>query len=375
MLYTPDNPRQAPRQKAPVPRRALRRPAASRRKAAPEPRAAESPLGPMPTDADFPGCHSVPMSAEEFACFDRHIEYWDARRGGVAWMVADVSRQHERPTHRLSILLHYISQARGAPIECYGTMSLCEHDAHGKRRRVIEADQTVYLDIARANIRFSPVMVRGDHDPPDLVIEVDNTTDARRRKLAIYEEWGFPEVWIEVPDAPAKSRPKSRRSELAIYALRRGRFEERPASIVLPGWTAEEIHVALNERAISEGTCAALERVGLALGRQEGTGPDNDPFLRNAMLGARAEGRAEGLEAGRAEGLEAGRAEGLEALRKARIDNAATAVRAVLGGRGLALPAHFLADGAALANVPLALAVGTALAAKSAEDFLHRIRA
>ena len=43
---------------------------------------------------------------------------------------------------------------------------------------------------------------------PDVVlVEVDNTTDVRRGKLGHYESWGFREVWVEVPDEPAPSRP------------------------------------------------------------------------------------------------------------------------------------------------------------------------
>ena len=33
-----------------------------------------------------------------------------------------------------------------------------------------------------------------------MVMVVDNTTDVRRGKLALYESWGFPELWVEVPD-------------------------------------------------------------------------------------------------------------------------------------------------------------------------------
>ena len=46
-------------------------------------------------------------------------------------------------------------------------------------------------------------MVVGEDDFPDVVLEVDHTTDVHRGKLALYEAWGFPEVWAEVPDEPA----------------------------------------------------------------------------------------------------------------------------------------------------------------------------
>ena len=50
-----------------------------------------------------------------------------------------------------------------------------------------------------------PVLTIGEHDLPEVVPEVDHTTDARRRKLGQYEAWGFPEVWVEVPEACAES--------------------------------------------------------------------------------------------------------------------------------------------------------------------------
>ena len=110
---------------------------------------------------DFPGCHGVPMTEEEVARPDdgRHIEYWDARRG-VAWMVRDVSAAHERPIHRLTALLERIAQARGAPIECYGTMTFCERGPQGDRIRSMEADQTVYLNTPRAQALRSPATSR-----------------------------------------------------------------------------------------------------------------------------------------------------------------------------------------------------------------------
>ena len=62
-----------------------------------------------------------------------------------------------------------------------------------------------------------------------------------------------------------------------------------PSSRAFPGWMAEEIHLALNEPELSDATTAALRRVGRALGAAEGTGPDDDPFLRAERLEGRLE--------------------------------------------------------------------------------------
>ena len=129
------------------------------------------------------------------------------------------------------------------------------------------------------------------------MLEVDHTTDARRGKLALYESWGFPEVWVEVPDDTAPSRPRNRRPGLTIHLLQDGAYRTAPESRAFPGWTAEEIHAALNEWTLSERTSAVLERVGTVLGEREGTGPDHDPLLHSQ----RRRGIEIGMERARAE--------------------------------------------------------------------------
>ena len=116
-------------------------------------------------------------------------------------------------------------------------------------------------------------MVVGEDDFPDVVPVVDHTTDVHRGKLAPYESWGFPEVWVEVPDAPSPSRPPRRPSVLTTHVLEESRYRVAAASGAFPGWHAEEIHLTLNEPTPSAQTSAAVERVAAALGAREGTGP------------------------------------------------------------------------------------------------------
>ena len=124
----------------------------------------------------------------------------------------------------------------------------------------------------------------------------------RRGKLGLYESWGFPEVWVEV-DQTAPSRPRNRRPGLTIYLLEDGAYRTAPESRAFPGWTAEEIHVALNEPRLSERTSAVLERVGTMLGEREGTGPDHDPLLRSHRRREFERGIEHGMERGRVEDL------------------------------------------------------------------------
>ena len=168
--------------------------------------------------------------------------------------------------------------------------------------------------------------------------------------LPLYESWGFPEVWVDVPDAPSPSRPRARRPGLTIHLLEDGRYRAAAESRALPGWTAVEIHEALNEAEPSARTSAVLERVGGVLGAREGTGPDDDPLMRSQ--------RRQGFERGRAEGLIRGRAEGLLAGgQQAR----AEMIRLILVSRGIEVSAEFLAD-AAFAAVPDDVLTSAALA-------------
>ena len=139
---------------------------------------------------------------------------------------------------------------------------------------------------------------------PEVVLEVDNTTDVRRGKLGLYEAWGFPEVWVEVPDEPAPSRPAALRPGLTIYVSGPSGLRPAPASRAFPGWTAAEIHFALNEPELSEETAGVLNRVGRLLGAAEGTGPDRDPFLRRQRSESRAEAqRASALQVLKSRGV------------------------------------------------------------------------
>ena len=243
-----------------------------------------------PTAADFPGCKPVRLPREELDDCETRLEYWDAVTE-TAWICDPVSSYHEGPAQRLGRLAGTIAHVRGGPVECFGHTDLTERDAHGEPRLIMQADEMVYLHPARARLP-RPVLTIGEHDLPDVVLEVDHTTDVRRRKLPQYEAWGFPEVWVEVPEADAPSRPRSRRSGLTIHLLEDGAYREEAASRAFPGWTAGEIHAALNEQAFSAETGAALERVGTVLGEREGTGPDDDPLLGAQRRRSRAEGRA-----------------------------------------------------------------------------------
>ena len=242
---------------------------------------------------DLPGCRPITIRRGDIAGYEGRFELWDAATE-TAWVMRDPTGfAHEGPSQRLAGLAQLIAAARGAPIECCGAMDLTLRNERGERRRIMQADQAVYLHSERARRPHAGGMEVGVHDHPDVVLEVDDTTDVRRGKLGLHEEWGFPEVWVEVPDRYTPGRPAGRKPELVIHLLTGGRYRTAPESRAFTGWTAEEIHTAMNEPELSTASSNALTRVGRALGARGGTRPDHMPWLRAQRREARREARAE----------------------------------------------------------------------------------
>ena len=297
---------------------------------------------------EFPGCRPVRITRADLDDYEGRFEYWDGDTE-TAWVVREpVTVYHEGPGQRLAALLTRIAAVRGAPILTLGTADLALRDARGERRRIMQADQMVYLDPLGTQPPGPWVEVGTDH-LPDVVLEVDYSTDVRRGKLGLYEAWGFPEVWVEVP---ASGSPR-RRPGLTIHRRSADGYRAVAASVALPGWTAAEIHAALNEPALSEATRAVLERVGRALGDAGGTGPDDDLWLGAQRREARAAGHADGRAAGRAEGH-------------------MEMVVSILRSRGLAVSERLAAR---IAGEDPAVLAAEALACRDEADLLARLEA
>ena len=309
---------------------------------------------------EFPGCHPIRITRDEIADYDGRYEYWEARTE-TAWEVNEpTSPYHELPSQRLARLSDRIAAIRGSPIETFGTSDLLVRDASGERHSILQADQILYLDPGRSQPRGHAVEV-GQDDLPDVILEVDLTTDVRRGKLAIYEFWGFPEVWVDVPDerSPSTGSPQpgsarglplareSRRpSTLTIYLLEDGRFRTAPASVAFPGWTAAEIHTAMNEMDCSAETVAVLTRVGRVLGERLGTGPDDDPFLGVQRRESRAEGATKVFE-----------------------------VMQLLGARDIAISQALIDARDLIVEAPLPALQRAAIDCADGDDFLRRLKA
>ena len=173
-----------------------------------------------------------------------------------------------------------------------------------------------------------------------------HTTDVRRRKLGIYMECGFPEIWVLVPWVSSR-----RERALTIHLRGEDGYREVPESVAFPGWRAEEIQLALTEDPLSTKTWRVLERVALAMGTREGTGPENDPLIRSVTRQAESRGVVEGHARGQLEG-----------------------VAAVLRARGIEVSPAFTTDLALLVGGPVDALMAAALACTDEADLRRRLR-
>ncbi len=305
--------------------------------------------------ADFPGCRAVSIPASEIEDYEGRVEYWEARTE-TAMIAEPTTTYHEIPSAGVVGLVEVISLARGSKILALGSADLVLFGERGGREALMQPDAMFFLDRPWPQEKVIDI----DTGPlPDVVLEVDHTTDARRRKLEIYASWGLPEVWIEVPEPAWLAPRKSGRPRLEIRLLKGDGYVESASSRTFPGWTAAEIHRALNEEVRSADTAAALRRVGRRMGRMAGTGPDDDLFL-----GAeRAESREEGHAEGRAEGRTVGRLDATRCL-----------VRQTLEARGVPVTDSIEDWLAGLETVPSAASLmAAAVGCQDADDFLRRV--
>ena len=293
---------------------------------------------------DFPGCESFHLPESALEDYEGRLEFWDGLTE-TAWKVSEPTTTfHEGPSRRLVQMATRVEALRGSPIACFGSSDLVRRNAAGRLHWLMQADEVLYLHPARVRLGAK---IDVDTDPlPDVVLEVDHSTDVRRRKLGIYKESGFPEIWVLVPWVASVRAPG-----LAIHVRGEHGYAEAPESRAFPGWKADEIHRALTEDPLSADTRHALERVALAMGAREGTRPEDDPFTRSLIARVREEGR------------EKGRREMREAI-----------VRAVFAGRGIEAALASPEDRDLFGALPSEALIEAALACTSEADFRRRVR-
>ena len=294
-------------------------------------------------DEDFPGCESFHLPASELDRYERRLEFWDGATE-TAWRIPDTPIQHEGPSRQFVQMTTQVEMLRGSTIGHFGSSDLVRFDATGRKRWLMQADEMLYLHPERWR-RLQGPAIDVDADPlPDVVLEVDHTTDVRRRKLDIYKESGFPEIWVLVPWESSARTPG-----LTIHVCHGEEYWEKAASRAFSGWRAEEIYRALTESPLSETAWHALARV--ALGALKGTKPEDDPLMASVLARPWAKGYREGLVQGRIE-----------------------AVAQVLEARGIEAALDATEDRELLGSLTDDALAAAALSCTDAADFRRRLR-
>ena len=126
---------------------------------------------------DFPGCESFHLPASEIDHYEGRLEFWDGDTE-TAWKVPDTPIQHEGPSRQFVQMTAQVEMLRGSAIEHFGSSDLVRLDAAGRKRWLMQADEMLYLHPERWRRLLGPA-IDVDADPlPDVVLEVDHTTDA-----------------------------------------------------------------------------------------------------------------------------------------------------------------------------------------------------
>lgn len=248
------------------------------------------------------------------------------------------------PKMRLGGLVERIAAIRGAGIEVLRAKELLVRKPDGNTRRIGRKSEVVYTHGTTTRAEGTVVVDHGEL--PDVVLDLDDTAVALGRKLSLYEKWGFPEVWVVAPGRRAFNRREGAR-RVAIHLRTRLGYVRAPRSAGLPSWSAEEIQTALNEPEgfMSDGTIAALRRVGRLMRPDAEMGPDDDPILPAEQGELRAEPSME---------------DRIEALDE------------MFGLRGFAVSPSFTVRVAALQR-PLPYLLRAAYECRDEDDFLERI--
>lgn len=158
----------------------------------------QAPRGWLPASAlTFVGCETCRMTVAEYrALEDERIELFDFETARV-WRVADGPEvPHEHPLTMFRKFVERVAMVRGAPIMLGGEAGLHLLDADRAQVRAMHPDEMVFLDPQRQDRIGSRYVWGGPQEHPDVVLEVDDTTDVRRSKLLVYADWGFPELWV-----------------------------------------------------------------------------------------------------------------------------------------------------------------------------------
>lgn len=131
------------------------------------------------------------------------------------------SNRHGWYEATIGLLVFEFCLARGLECDGYGHATWQLKPA----LKAVEADACFYISNAPRVRKDDVSLERGD-PPPDIAIEIDLTTDSKR-KFSIYSGLGVPEVW------------RYDGKVFHFYELRSGKYVEIPGSLSLQGLTSQ----------------------------------------------------------------------------------------------------------------------------------------
>ena len=165
--------------------------------------------------------------------YERLLESRDTRRLRVSYdrgclRIMAISPEHEHDATAIEALIVAFCDEVDIVLETFGRATWrIEALAKG-----VEADGCYYVENAQRIIGKRDIHLPDD-PPPDVVLEVDLTTDVRH-KFPIYAALGMAEVWRYDGET------------IQFYRLRNGDYVEISGSDVLPGLTRELLVETLN---------------------------------------------------------------------------------------------------------------------------------
>lgn len=132
-----------------------------------------------------------------------------------------LSSRHERTNRTLALLVEVLAEEMSTDLGRFGSTTFRREDL----QKGFEPDSCFYIKNEKA-VRGKDEIDLTTDPPPDLIIEVDITSESLDR-LPIFAAVGVPELWRSDGDS------------IALFNLESGMYVEAPHSLAFPALTAD----------------------------------------------------------------------------------------------------------------------------------------
>ena len=151
-----------------------------------------------PVPATLPEPHRIMLYDIPWSLYDQLRKADNSRRVRMSYWNGTLELMapepiHEKAGYRLTLLITTVVVELDIPCSCAGSTTF-KRPGKGKKKGVGKEPDTCFYIAHEHLIRDKDKIDLATDPPPDLAIEVDNTSDSAR-KLPIYAALGVPEVW------------------------------------------------------------------------------------------------------------------------------------------------------------------------------------